>query len=267
MRKFAVFTTFPEKNVYSEKMLNSLSQYWDKDIDIYAYYEGKKPSDIDRIIYWDLNECCPDLVRFKERHKDNLAAHGKEDRGYHFNNKVKRIGLGFLWDAVRFSHKSYCVFHASESIDADIIIWLDADSRTFAPVTVEFLESLCPNGTYSSYLGRVGVYTECGFVTYNIRHEQHKNFMQYWKNLYDSDEIFKLVEWHDSYLYDVVRKHFENVYGVVNNNISKTSKGHVFINSDLGKYIDHMKGDRKNRGKSLRTDLVTNRSEEYWKNL
>ncbi len=32
LRKFAVFTTFPEKNVYSEKMLQSLSMNWDKNI-------------------------------------------------------------------------------------------------------------------------------------------------------------------------------------------------------------------------------------------
>ena len=266
-RKFAVFTTFPEKNVYSEKMLQSLSMNWDKNVDIYAYYEGNVPNSIDRVIYRDLNECCPDLVLFKDRHKTNFAAHGKQDRGPHPNNKIKRVGIGFLWDAVRFSHKSYCVFHASSTIDADVVIWLDADTNTFAPISVDFLESLCPIDTYSSYLGRKTTYTECGFVSYNTRYQYHNDFMNCWKNLYDSDEIFNLPEWHDSFLYDVVRRNFEINYGVKNNNISKTSSGHVFINSDLGKYIDHMKGDRKKTGKSKRSDLVLPRSEDYWRSV
>jgi len=40
--------------------------------------------------------------------------------------------------------------------------------------------------------------------------------------------------------------------------------GHPLINTVLGKYIDHMKGDRKNTGKSLQKDLMVNRTESYW---
>ena len=40
--------------------------------------------------------------------------------------------------------------------------------------------------------------------------------------------------------------------------------GHPLINTKLGKWIDHMKGDRKFKGKSLTKDLVVNRSEGYW---
>jgi hypothetical protein len=41
--------------------------------------------------------------------------------------------------------------------------------------------------------------------------------------------------------------------------------GHPLINTVLGKWIDHMKGDRKNQGKSLTKDLMVNRKEEYWR--
>ena len=33
----------------------------------------------------------------------------------------------------------------------------------------------------------------------------------------------------------------------------------------LGKWIDHMKGDRKNTGKSLPKDMMITRNEDYWK--
>jgi hypothetical protein len=40
--------------------------------------------------------------------------------------------------------------------------------------------------------------------------------------------------------------------------------GHPLINTVLGTWIDHMKGDRKNTGKSLAKDLMVHRKESYW---
>jgi hypothetical protein len=42
---------------------------------------------------------------------------------------------------------------------------------------------------------------------------------------------------------------------------------HVFINSVLGAYVDHMKGKRKVKGKSSASDLMIKRDEDYWKNV
>jgi hypothetical protein len=42
--------------------------------------------------------------------------------------------------------------------------------------------------------------------------------------------------------------------------------GHPLINGPLGKWIDHMKGGRKNKGKSDKKDIMVNRTEDYWKN-
>jgi hypothetical protein len=40
---------------------------------------------------------------------------------------------------------------------------------------------------------------------------------------------------------------------------------HPFINSDLGRYMDHLKGKRKSSGKSRSSDLKTARPEAYWR--
>jgi hypothetical protein len=43
---------------------------------------------------------------------------------------------------------------------------------------------------------------------------------------------------------------------------------HVFVNSELGKYIDHMKGDRKLKGSSSKKDLKTDITNvDYWKKV
>jgi len=40
--------------------------------------------------------------------------------------------------------------------------------------------------------------------------------------------------------------------------------GHPLINTELGRWMDHMKGDRKTAGRSKRTDIMVNRKEDYW---
>ena len=49
---------------------------------------------------------------------------------------------------------------------------------------------------------------------------------------------------------------------------------HVFVNSELGLYMDHMKGKRKQTGSSARNDLRSNPnapadifSVDYWKKV
>ena len=55
----------------------------------------------------------------------------------------------------------------------------------------------------------------------------------------------------------------------------KGVKGHhVFVNSELGLYMDHMKGNRKTKGTSVKNDLRQNpnvkvnvQDIEYWKKV
>jgi len=85
--------------------------------------------------------------------------------------------------------------------------------------------------------------------------------------MYKNDTIFNEMEWHDSYLF------WQCVKKIAPNDSVDIGKGagvkghHVFINSVLGSYIDHMKGKRKIKGKSSKSDLRGSRSEEYWKNV
>ena len=48
---------------------------------------------------------------------------------------------------------------------------------------------------------------------------------------------------------------------------SKGLAGHPFINSELGKYMDHMKGDRKDLGHSEKKDIKLHADNPYWRNL
>ena len=154
MSSLAVVTTFPPNRwtAYAKRMIESHIKYWPDDVVLYAYYEGKLP-DIkhNKVKFINIEEVNPELVSFKQRHKDDPVANGETTE---IPGGVKRLpGAGdkdknkgsFLWDAVRFSHKTFAVDHAIKTIDADYILWLDADTYTFREISKEFVTGLLPN--------------------------------------------------------------------------------------------------------------------------
>tara|TARA_B100001057_G_scaffold187892_1_gene188691 strand:+ start:1476 stop:2393 length:918 start_codon:yes stop_codon:yes gene_type:complete len=275
MSSLAVVTTFPPNRwtAYAKRMIESHVQYWPDDVVLHAYYEGNKPDfNHAKVKFINIEEANPELVKFKQRHKSDPVANGETQE---IPGGVRRVaGAGdkdrnkgsFLWDAVRFSHKTFAVDHAVKTIDADYVLWLDADTYTFRHITKQFVVDLLPGDKLVNYLGRV-TYPECGWVCYNKRHPKIQQFMKYWTDLYINDTIFKELEWHDSYLFWQCVKRIAPNDGVDIGKGAGVEGLHVFINSVLGDYIDHMKGKRKIKGKSSRSDLRTKKDQEYWKNV
>lgn len=273
--KYTVITTFHEAGLkqYGQKMIDAFDQHWPKDIDLIVYAENCQPhAPSDRVKIVDLLAVSPDLVNFKNKHQNNPVANGTvaKDTGVPFKDNQ------FKWDAVRFSHKVYAVIHACENINSDWVIWLDADTVTFQDVPADFLPSICDNLSLACYLGRREKYhSECGWVAYNKHHAQLASFIEQWRDLYNTDALFDLKEYHDSFVYDVLRKQFQTT-GTRFHNISPElpgkGPGHPFIASRLGLYMDHMKGSkRKALGHSLPDDYERNQGlnskVDYWRGV
>ena len=176
----------------------------------------------------------------------------------------------YLWDAIKFSHKSYCVSHEALNSSSDLIVWLDADVVTHNPVSKEFIESLLPKGNYCSYLGRMKIYPECGFVIYDTTSTFNDSFMKDWQDMYNTDKIFDLVEYHDCIAFDTIKNKYAQ-QGLLSHNISEGHPHrpgvHVFINSPLGHYMDHLKGKRKKTGHSKASDIYYKQTAEYWNKI
>ena len=102
-----------------------------------------------------------------------------------------------------------------------------------------------------TYLGRGNHYSECGFLYFNLKHPYTKKYAEEMQKMYNEDLIYSIEQQHDSYVWDFVRKKFENDYEIKNNNIGDEKVGHVQSRSVLGSYYDHTKGKkRKLSGKS-----------------
>ena len=263
-----VITTMSQSGYgqYGRRMIETFDKHWPQSIKLKVYYEWM-PTNANfsnRVEWVDIQYACPHLRDFKQRHFNNPNANGIKP-GTETNAKYS-----YLWDAVKFAHKSYCVSHAALNSTTDLIIWLDADVVTHSPVPFEFIESLLPQNHYCAYLGREKIYPECGFVVYDTTSKYNNIFMQDWQDLYNTDSLFEEVEYHDSYLFwQLVKKHSAN--GMQTTNLSKGHPHrpgvHVFINSPLGEYMDHLKGKRKKDGRSKPTDIYYKRDADYWKKI
>ena len=218
----------------------------------------------------------PKLNKFKETWGSVPKANGKcpwperRPRDYHKE---------FKWDAVRFANKVYAVFDACER-STDWCVWMDADTFIHSDWSFDQFSKLLPDESYLTYVGRgkgSQTWPECGFYGMNLKNQSCKEFIAEFERVYEDAEngIFLLEEWHDSYVMGNIIHKFrqskkDNIYDYSAALYVKTAKtgggGHPLINSELGRWMDHMKGDRKFNGKSKAKDLMGTRQEAYWTN-
>ena len=267
MSKYQLVTTVHESGYkqYGKNMIDSFLKYWPRNQKLVVYTEGYELSaehkNNSRIISRDLLASSPECVAFKDRHRDNPKANGYID--------PKRKDPDFKYDAVRFCHKVFALYHAVSSRDSETngIVWVDADTVTHEHVPDNFLDKHFPLdpaiGIY--YLGRQEQYTECGWVVYNCTNSHMGTFWERFANQYRKDKLLGQQEWHDSYIFDVVRNNME-AEGMQNSSITPGYiKGHPFIDSFLGEYMDHLKGPkRKVTGRSAKKE-AKNKTAGWWK--
>jgi hypothetical protein len=155
---------------------------------------------------------------------------------------------GWQWNVVGYAHK---VFAAADALyDHDGVgVWLDADCVTFRKVPDDLIEQQL-SGAYLACYQRTGLYTETGMWIMDCRHPEHRAFLDEWRNWYFSERYKKLGQWHDCMTLDETIRAFVKAGKIKVHNLSgehhKTM--HPQAKTELGKYIDHCKGDRKTAG-------------------
>lgn len=255
MISFSVVTTCNEDGwkKYGQKMAATFARFWPQEISLRLYAEGFKTK-TERVTTSTLPEW---LDQFKARHASNASAHGRADGRYDFRH-----------DSVRFSHKVAAITDAALKLPADILIWMDADTLTHSQVTTAWLESLFDKTAYIGWLDRIGLYPELGFYMLNCRHPEHQAIMTEFRRLYETDNVLKLAETHDCFVLKQIID-AASATGRISVHSLSGKKGrkcsHPMVNSRLAECFDHLKGERKQEGRSRRSDLRMERNEEYWR--
>lgn len=267
--KFSVVTTFHKQGYdrYGKRMIQTFLKNWPSEVTLYVYAENCKIDEsAPNLIVKDLHNSSDEIVKFKEKWRDVPKANG-DVADDPIRSKRKDAGKGFKWDAIRFSHKVYAIFSCAKETNSDILFWMDADTVCHSPITIDIIKKFSPDAIDLGFLGREGKYTECGLYSMNLKRPVIREFLKEFQRMYDDAEngIFNLVEWHDSFVFDIVRTKFKGQIKEFNwsEGIVK-GEGHPLINSEWGAYLDHLKGDRKDIGRSKEKDLKVKRTENYW---
>lgn len=265
--KLSVVTTFnqPGYDKYAKRMIQTFLATWPTEVTLYAYAEDCVVTEqADNLVVLDLHDASPALTAFKNKWKDVPTANG--DISGDITRAIRKDSKkSFKWDAVRFAHKVYAIFACAKTCNSDVLIWMDADTICHSPISMEQLTRLIPADKELCFLGREGKYTECGLYAMNLRSPMIARFLESFQRMYDQADhgIFTLDEWHDSFVFDEVRR----TLALIELNWSKgivRGEGHPLINSEWGAYLDHLKGDRKTLGRSKLSDLKIIRTELYW---
>lgn len=234
-----------------DRMARSLIERWPmQGVTLTVYAEGFSP---DANIY--ARRLPAWLDAFKTKHGGDPIRNGRRNGGYDFR-----------WDAVKFAHKIAALTDFAKDMTEGTVIWIDADTYTHADVTLDWLDALFPGNGYMAILDRARGGPETGFMMFRCGHTAHKQFMRQLERLYTSGSLFKMAEWMDAYVIDQLASTFVR-QGLMQKPTSLSgdvSWHHPFVNGPLGSRLDHLKGPRKDRGKSDRRDLKTMRQEPYW---
>ena len=279
--KYQVITTFHQQgyNLYGSRMIKTWLETWPSSVGLKVYAENCAVTQTaDNLEVVDIDQQCPDLVQFKNKWRNVPKANGNI-LGDPVRAQRRDSRKSFKWDAIRFSHKVYSVFDAARTSPAKWLLWMDADMVCHAPMTLHFLDNMCPDDKDLCFLGRLGKFSECGLYAMQLSTPGTQSFLQEFARMYDHAEqgIFTLAEWHDSFVFDIVRRSvgglreldWSSCLGDLRRSAKNTpGEGHPLINSAWGAYLDHLKGDnRKQAGRSLREDIKVARNEHYWQNL
>ena len=246
--KYSAVTTFNlEKHPYGIEMINSFFLNWPDEIKLTAYIENSSTIDQSivkkKIIVKEYHNEIPEYLEFCKK----------------YSHKKKYVD-DFRFNAFRFAHKVFAILKSLKHVESRYLIWLDSDIKTHTKIPLDFFDSLINETAYMSYLGREKIsidhltYSECGFLIFDTHHTIHKLFWENMIDMYWGGKLFNENEWHDSYIFDQVRKKLEKEYNFANFNIcdlglediEAENDEHVFVTSVLGKYMDHKKGNRKN---------------------
>ena len=133
--KLGIVTTFSDKGFdeYGKYFVESCKKFVDKNITIYFYTDNKQLEPRDNFVLRNLESSIPDLTEFKKRNG---------------HKQPKK----FLYDAVRFSHKSYCIYHAAKNNNVSRLIHTSTSEvyGTAQYVPIDEKHPLQPQSPYSA---------------------------------------------------------------------------------------------------------------------
>lgn len=224
---------------YGDRFLRTFDSNWHPSVELQVYVEEPTPMprDAERSL-WAIEGA----LQFNDRHRLNKAVHGREPRPC-WKPRELQVGYSFRTDAGKFWKQILIPEAAAADLyDGDILVWLDGDVETIAPVPLGFVPELLASADVA-FLGRPPKWSEIGFWAVRIN-SSTRHFLHDIAEMYRTDAFLAHPQWHSAYIWDVVRNRSQLVE---RNLCHKGAHGHVWPQTPLAKYTRHDKGPRKPR--------------------
>jgi len=249
-RTVEVCTTYNQGyyDLCAKNMIESFVKYWPKDCVLHAYWQEQEPEIFqDNIIYHELYKAQPQLKEFVDKWKDDPVKHGwREDR------------QKYVWknNGVKFSHKVFAQTHRIKNSNADIILYSDADTLYTAKPNLDYLREICPADSLCTFFDRPAFRDETGFYMHNTQHPKAKDWANRMEEIYISGEVWTYEEnkQADQYTMAYGRESFKKCKQMdLMKYHEKMDRKDPVPTSPLSKFLTHMKGQKKLKG---RTDFT-----------
>lgn len=222
---------------YGERFVRTFDQYWPASTELQVYVEEPTPMprNAERSL-WHI----PGAAEFHHRHEANLAVQGRVPQPCWKARDVQR-GYSFKTDAYKFWKQIMIPLAASNGLnEGDVLVWLDGDVETVAPVPETFVPRLIEVADVV-FLGRAHSHSEIGFWALRMCRDT-EGFLRDLALMYRTDRFIHLPEWHSAFVWDHVRASS----GLIERNLcGPSARGHVWPLTALARYTRHDKGQRK----------------------
>jgi hypothetical protein len=240
--KISVITSFDKKyhDSIGQYCVSSWLKYWPEKLNLTCYVEEFSLPTNEKIIQISFTELAEEYFQLQN------------------DSKIK--------DRVKiFSKKAYSIIHAFENIDADRIIWIDADIITKDFIDIEMLEKLCAQDTLATFMGvwhgknkqskgEKDFYScETGFFVVNKSHKGFHDFSKRYREYYDKRITTNLRRFYDGEVFGAVILELKEKYKFrdLSEELQKQYNSPL-RHTDLGKYLDHHKS------KQAKKNFITN---------
>lgn len=230
---------------YGRRFAMTFDAHWPEEVRLLVM--GEEPRELcpftDREYEFRALAEIPELIAFRASH-DTPAMHGREKLPAHLW-KERAIARGYNWrfDVMKFSKQVFIPMQALQwSKPGDLVCWLDGDVITHSKVPIGAIEALLPADKDIAFLGREPKHPEIGFQLYRAGSVAYA-FLRAWQDAYLTDRFVHLQEWHSAYVWRQALRWSGTERHAVN--LTPNGRGHVWHQSPLAQWTDHLKGDRK----------------------
>jgi hypothetical protein len=259
--RLAICTGWSPKGygLYGQKFLDGFLRFWPREVALYVGVEdvlGPPIQDAQRVrTFHDANvhffqlSQMPMWTGFEERHRLSARAGGREPSPQ-WKDRDRAAGYAWKFDAFKWARQAFIPWYVNvqlgEGGTPEFLVWLDGDVITHSPVALEGILGLIGTKEFA-FLGRGTKHPDIAFQMYR-RGGYCADFLGAWVDLYASDKVFDLPEWHSAWTWKYILD--RDGYADLALDLTPGGHGHVWHQSPLRTWGDHLKGDRKYAGRS-----------------